>query len=133
VIFASIVHGVDGQAAPSALKLWTTGGVDWTVHAVHEALPHVQAPVRMLVALPPVRIGVTVGVALGLLQATARIVQSLPKSFPQMSGWSLSLTSAGDAAPLSPNGISQVRILSPWEEVQTPALLTVASPLICKA
>src|SRR5262245_54752028 len=93
VILASIVHGVEEQVAPAPEKLCTTGE-PFTVPAAHDAVPQVRAPVRIDVALPPVRIGVTVGLPASAQHATVVIVQSTPKSFGHAAGESLSLANA---------------------------------------
>lgn len=60
VILPSMVQGVEAQVAPLAEKLWTTG-VPLTVPAAQDAVPQVKAPVKILVPVPAVRMGVTVG------------------------------------------------------------------------
>lgn len=110
MILLSRVHGMTEHVASFALKECNVT-VPLTVPAAHEAVPAVNAPVRIDVPLPPVRIGVTVGEPASAHADTAVMVISTPVLFWQATGESLSFASTADAAPGSPVIIVQRQTL----------------------
>jgi hypothetical protein len=86
---------------PAPEKVLTTG-VPLNVPEAHAAVPHVKAPVKIDVAVPPVIIGVTVGAPAFAQHPTLVIVQSAPQLFGHATGESLSSASGVEAAPGSP-------------------------------
>jgi hypothetical protein len=104
VIFPSIVQGALAQVAPSALKEWIVGVPLIVPEAyVPAVVLQVRASVRM--AVPPVRIGVTVAAPPSEWQPTPVITWSPPSKLEHWSGMSSSSPRAALAAPGDPNVI----------------------------